>query len=465
MYNRGVKKSLSTKQNLSAISPLDGRYGGLVGKLSKYFSEYALIKYRLKAEVYYLLFLCKKVVGKKINSTQEKKLLSIISNFNEDEALRVKEIEQEIHHDIKAVEYYLREKLKKLNLDIEEYIHFGLTSEDINSIAYSLSIKEARDEVILPHLKELVKQIALMSDKYKLLPMLARTHGQPAVPTTLGKELIVFAIRLNKELKVLTNHTLEAKLSGAVGNFNAHKAAHPSVNWIKTSAEFIKSLGLLPNHFTTQILQADSYIKIFQSLMLVNSIIIGFTQDMWRYISDDYFLQMVDKKRVGSSTMPQKVNPIDFENCEGNLGVANTLLAHFTVKLPISRLQRDLSDSTVKRNIGSAFAYSLLGFISCLKGLKKMTPNIALLKKDLINHWEIIGEGLQTILRSSGDKNAYEKLKSFSRGKKMSESSIKDFIQSLDIDNKAKRKLQQLSPLNYIGLAVKIVEIGLADLK
>ncbi|PJC28136.1 adenylosuccinate lyase, partial [Candidatus Shapirobacteria bacterium CG_4_9_14_0_2_um_filter_39_11] len=339
------------------------------------------------------------------------------------------------------------------------------TTYDIDTTAYSLAIKRSRDNIILPSLKLLIREIKQMAELYKGKPMLGRTHGQPAVPTTMGKELMVFAIRLFREYQELKSIIIEAKLNGAVGNYNAHFAAFPNVNWLKFSADFIDSLGLKPNLFTTQIMPYDSFIKIFQSLFLINQVLIGFNQDLWRYISDDYFLQKIEEKQVGSSTMPQKVNPIDLENSEGNLGIANSLLGFLIQKLAISRLQRDLSDKTVKRNIGMAFAYSLLGYQSTLKGLNKLSLNEKFLKEELLEHWEIITEGIQTILKTGGDIQAYEKLKEFSQGKKLDQNQIKNFVEDLKVNPKTKKQLLNLTPLNYLGLAEKLVDEGIKIIK
>jgi adenylosuccinate lyase len=446
---------------LEAVSPIDGRYRSKVLPLVPYFSEKALIRYRLKVEIFYLLFLSQKRIFKRITAKQKQNLLLVLEKFDVSDAKKVKEIEAVTNHDVKAIEYFFRERIAPLNLGIEEYFHFGLTSEDTNNLAYSLSIKEARDKVILPALKELIKKIAFLANLWKKVPMLARTHGQPAVPTTVGKEFLNFAMRLNKELKFLSQLPIEGKLNGAVGNFNAHQAVFPQNDWVKFSEEFIESLGLAPNIYTTQILPADSYLRNFQTLFLINQILIGFNQDMWRYISDNYFLQKLKEEEVGSSTMPQKVNPIDFENSEGNLGMANAIFSFLTEKLAISRLQRDLSDSTVKRNIGIAFAYSLLAYQSCFKGLEKISLNEKLIKEELLNHWEIITEGIQTILRSCGDKNAYEKLKDFARGKKLGQKEIAEFTASLSVNKEIKRRILALTPLGYSGFSEILVNEGL----
>lgn len=450
--------------SLTAVSPIDGRYHSDTFSLSNYFSEFALIKYRVEVEVRFLIFFVTRVLKKKLSEAQEKKLHDIYLKFDLDDAQRVKEIESETKHDVKAVEYFLQEKLSLIKVGFTEYLHFGLTSEDTNSLALGLMLKHASEQLLFPQLSSLLTELTKSAVKYKAIPMLARTHGQPAVPTTVGKELIVYATALRNEFINLKKVQIEGKLSGAVGNFNALQLAYPKLNWLKLSDQFITSLGLKPNHFTTQILPADSYVKFFQSLEFINTIIIGFNQDMWRYISDEYFVQTVKEKEVGSSTMPQKVNPIHFENSEGNLGLANALLHHFITKLPISRLQRDLSDSTVKRNFGSALAYCLLAYKSCQRGLSRISPNKALLQIELLKHFEVVTEGVQTLLRTSGDSTAYEKLKAFSRGKKITQESLTNFINSLHIDSQTQNKLLSLTPLTYLGLAEQLVEAGAKDI-
>jgi adenylosuccinate lyase len=438
-----------------SLSPLDGRYQSKVNSLSEYLSEFAYIKYRVQVEIKYLMYFTSHILHK---SLDQKSLIALINNFDEQDVLKIKEIEKITKHDVKAIEYYLREKT-----DLSSYIHFGLTSEDVNNIAYSLMLKDGLQQVIIPELHELSALLIHLSEKYKNASMLARTHGQPAVPTTMGKEIFVFAKRLQDELEFLTNLPIEAKLNGAVGNYNALIAAYPNVDWIYISSDFIKSLGLKQNLYTTQILPSDNYIKIFQSIHLINAILLGFSQDLWRYISDGYFIQKVNENEVGSSTMPQKVNPIDFENAEGNLGFANAMLDFFTNKLPISRLQRDLSDSTVKRNFGVALGHALLAYKSCIAGLNKLEFNQQFADKDLDAHWEIITEGIQTILRSHDDSQAYEKLKTFSRGKQLNQDMIKRFVNSLEISEEMKQKLLQITPHSYLGLASQLVSKGIKE--
>ncbi|MEO8581385.1 MAG: adenylosuccinate lyase [Patescibacteria group bacterium] len=447
-----------------ALSPLDGRYFKETAPLTNYFSEFALNKFRIEAEIKFLVFFIRHVLNKEMNVGDEKKLHQIFSQFDLAEAQKLKQIESKIKHDVKAVEYYIRQKLRESKLSYEQYVHFGLTSEDTNSLAQALMLQTACRQVLFPQLTTLINEIAKMAEKYKALPMLARTHGQPAIPTTVGKELIIFAIRLHKEFKNLQSIPIEAKMGGAVGNFTSLHTAFPKLNWLALSDQFITSLGLQPNHWTTQILPADSYTKLFQSFELINTILISFDQDMWRYISDEYFLQRVEQNEVGSSTMPQKVNPIHFENSEGNLGLANAMFQYFATKLPISRLQRDLSDSTVKRNFGSAFGYCLLGYTSCQRGLSRVQPNTEKLQTELLAHWEITTEGIQTLLRLSGDTTAYEKLKTLSRGKKIDQESLRKFIHSLEVDDQVKKKLTQLTPLTYLGLAQQLVEVGIKEI-
>ncbi len=446
--------------SLSAISPIDGRYHDDTEKLSQFFSEYALIRTRVEVEVRYLDFFITNVLKEKLSVSSQKKLDSIFLQFNDSDAKRVKEIERETKHDVKAVEYFIREKLHAQKLEYSAYIHFGLTSEDTNSLAQGLLLQRASHEVIIPTLESLIDRLSTLAKQYRSVPMLARTHGQPAIPTTVGKEVMNFAIRIAKELHTMRSLQIEAKLSGAVGNFSAVQLAFPKLNWLRLSKTFIESLGLKPNNWTTQIVPADSYVQFFQSLELVNTIVIGLDQDMWRYISDEYFVQVVKPNEVGSSTMPQKVNPIHFENSEGNLGIANALIHHFIAKLPISRLQRDLSDSTVKRNFGVAVAHSVLGYQSCINGFARVTPNTSRLHTELLGHWEVITEALQTIVRKTGDAAAYERLKTFARGKTMDQKNIIGFVHSLPVSQTVKKQLLGINPLNYLGLAEQLVDDG-----
>lgn len=456
---------MNLKSNeLSALSPLDGRYQSSTLPLRKYFSELAINKYRIQVELQYWLFFLERIGDVSFSQSEQKSILKIVSDFDEQEAQVLKELENQTKHDVKAVEYYLRAKLTKLGHGYQEYIHVGLTSEDINSTAYALAMKDACHEVVFPSIQKIIDQLASIGEQEKGTPMLARTHGQPAVPTTVGKELIVVTMRLHEQLQSLKSLPFVAKLSGAVGNFNAQTFAFPDNDWLTLSDDFLSSLGLIPHHYSTQIVSFDRYLQLFHHFSMVNSILINFNQDMWRYISDEYFLQKLTKGEVGSSTMPQKVNPIDFENSEGNLGIANSLLQHFITKLPISRLQRDLSDSTVKRSIGSALGYCLIGYQSCLRGLSKVSVNATQLEQDLLNHWEIVTEGIQTQLRASGDEQAYEKLKELSRGHKISEHDIAHFIERLEVSEAVRQRLRQLSPLNYLGLSTQLVDKAIKEL-
>lgn len=447
---------------LTTISPLDGRYRSQIGELSKYFSEYALFRNRYTVELRYFQKFVTEILHKKLSPNS---IDSIIESFDENDAMRVKEIEKETKHDVKAVEYFLQEKLKSLKIDYVEYVHFGLTSEDINSTAIGLGLIDARKNVVLPALKKLIVHLADQAKVYASSPLLARTHGQPAVPTTMGKEFITFAVRLADLYTTADQLPIEAKVTGAVGNYNAHNAAFPDTDWITFCDSFVASIGLTPNHFTTQILPADSYVKFFNTISLINSILIGFSQDMWRYISDGLFTQTTTKNEVGSSTMPHKVNPIDFENAEGNFGLANALCTFFAQKLPISRLQRDLSDSTVKRNFGSAIAYSILGYSSVTNGLTKVKFNETLAKEILKSHPEVVSEGLQTIIRTTGDTKAYETIKELTRGQKIQQKDLETFIDAGNFDETTKKQLRKLSPLFYSGQSENLVKLGLQKLQ
>lgn len=428
---------------LDAISPIDGRYSEKTKIFSEYFSEYALFKYRLMVELKYLAA---------IKPQYKNKINKIIDNFSREDAKKIKEFEEKTNHDVKALEYFIKDHIKT------EFVHFALTSEDTNNLAYGLLIKDSLNKVIFPKIQELLNQIKIISNNNKNLPMLARTHGQPAVPTTLGKEFAVFYKRMSDEFNILKTLKISGKINGAVGNYNAHVAAYPNIDWIEFSRKFIVSLGLEPNLITTQIESFDSEIRIFDSLKRLNNILIGFCQDIWYYISIDYLKLKLIKEETGSSTMPQKVNPIDFENAEGNLSLANSLFEFFSRKLSISRLDRDLTDSTVKRNIGSAFVFSYLAHNSILKGLSKIHPNEESINLDLDSNWAVISEGIQTILRANNIEKPYEKLKELTRGKKINQKDLIKFIDDLNIDKKIKIKLKNLTPFNYIGLAQKLTK-------
>ena len=445
-------------ESLTAVSPIDGRYYSKTEILSKYFSEYALIKYRIKIEALYLIELSKAKVIRSIKASEKKLLNNLWQNFSIKDALLVKEIESETNHDVKAVEYFITAKLKKTSLkNLIPFVHFGLTSEDINNLAYSLMIKDCLDKIYFPKLNKAVSEITLLAKKYKSAVMISRTHGQPASPTTMGKELAVFAYRLKKQKETFPG-VLSGKLSGAVGNYNAHLAAYPKINWIKFSKEFISSLELEPWLITTQIEPHDRWAELFHSMVRINNILLDFVKDVWFYIALDYLIQTPIKGEVGSSTMPHKVNPIDFENAEGNLGLSNAILNHFVEKLSISRLQRDLSDSTVTRNIGVSFAHTIIAFGSIQKGLSKISLNKQQLKNDLNSNLELLAEPIQTILRRENYPSAYEELKQLTRGKKLTKIKLDLFIDKLKLSAKVKKELKDLTVKKYIGLAEKLTE-------
>ncbi len=458
---------------LSAISPIDGRYRKTVAPLAEFFSEKSLMKYRTTVEIEYLIAISQsgETALRKLTENEVQTLRQLCT-ISEQDAEIIKQIEttgfeniQPTNHDVKAIEYYLKHRLKNTTLaDCTEWIHFALTSEDINNIAYALMLSEIEKQT-LPAVKALQQQIDVLAERYKSTAMLARTHGQPASPTTLGKELKIFSSRLARQIKQLENTTLLAKLNGASGNYNAHHTAYPEVNWINFSKQFIESFNknrkikLKPNLVTTQIEPHDSYVELFDNLRRINAIVIDFCQDMWRYVSDEWLIQKIEQSEVGSSTMPHKVNPINFENSEGNLGVANSLLMFFSTKLPISRLQRDLSDTTVHRNFGVALAHCLIGYTSALIGLKKISVNDEKIKQALENHPEIVSEGIQTILRRENVPDAYEKLKQLTRGKNLKKEEIEQFINELLVGEKVKMELRKITPSSYTGLAEKLVEV------
>lgn len=437
---------------LLAVTPLGGRYRTKIEELEEFTSEYALIKARVGIEVKYL-FALSKLRLIKLSNSEKNKLLRVLNNFNLNEAEKVKKIEEKINHDVKAIELYLRPSLKQENA---EMLHFGLTSEDINNIAYRITLRQAMQNVIIPALEQLLKILSLKSRSFKSFPMLARTHGQPAVPTTLGKEFAVFASRLSSQLKILKLIRLTGKLNGAVGNYNALFLAYPKINWIKFSKTFIQSLGFEPNLVTTQINSNEDIIEYFQTIQRINGILLDLNQDMWRYISDGWLVQKSQQDQVGSSTMPQKVNPIDFENSEGNLELANGLIEVFSRKLPVSRLQRDLSNSTIIRNIGTVFGYSLLAYKGTLTGLSKITPNHERINKALNEDWSILSEALQTILRAEGIQDSYSKVLELTKGKHFGEKEWKELVGNLEISKDAREKLINLSPSTYLGLAKKL---------
>lgn len=443
--------------SLQAISPIDGRYISKTRQLAEYFSEQALIKYRVRVEIEYFISLCELGLPQ-LEQMQDSKfadLRKIYSNFSTEDALEIKEIEKTTNHDVKAVEYFIKDRFDKLDLSqFKEFIHFGLTSQDINNTAVPLSIKEALEDVYNPSLNDLLEKLEQLAADWKEIPMLARTHGQPASPTRLGKEIKVFVVRLKEQLKYLQDIPNAAKFGGATGNFNAHKVAYPKVNWKIFGKDFVEgSLGLYHSFPTTQIEHYDHMASLFDALKRINTIILDLDRDIWSYVSMDYFKQKIKKGEVGSSAMPHKVNPIDFENSEGNLGIANALFEHLSAKLPVSRLQRDLTDSTVLRTIGVPFGHTLIGFSSTLKGLNKLLLNEAKLDADLENNWAVVAEAIQTILRREGYPNPYEALKGLTRtNEKINRDSISEFIGGLEVSEEIKEELRQISPQNYTGI-------------
>ena len=448
---------------ITAISPIDGRYATKVSELGECFSEYALFKNRVKVEVIWLIALCKEAdipECRQLSTTEEEKLRQIIVDFTPAEAEKIKKIEAVTNHDVKAVEYYLKEQLTNTSLaDISEFIHFACTSEDINNLSHALMLKDGLT-VLVPQQQTIIDHIGKLAKEFKTVPMLARTHGQTASPTTIGKELAVFAQRLQKQSDKIVAIELLGKLNGAVGHFNAHLAAYPDVNWVELTKNVIETeLGLKQNLFTTQIEPHDYMAELFDTLTRWNTILIDFNRDLWTYISMGYFGQKTVKGEIGSSTMPHKVNPIDFENSEGNCGLANAIFQHMSMKLPISRLQRDLTDSTVLRNMGVGFGYSLIAYKSTLKGISKLKLNGQKLANDLDEAWEIMAEPIQTVMRKAGIEKPYEKLKELTRGQKIDRQTIRKFVEGLDLDSADKLRLLQMTPANYTGMADKIVDL------
>lgn len=443
---------------LTAISPIDGRYRSKTKALASYFSEYALIKYRVQVEIEYFIMLCELPLPQleQFDKNLFGSLRNIYLNFSETDACRIKDIESVTNHDVKAVEYFIKEKFDELGgLDAyKEFIHFGLTSQDINNTSVPLSVKEALQDVYYPQLEELIAQLKEYAKEWENVPMLAKTHGQPASPTRLGKEIMVFAYRLEEQLKVLKNCSVTAKFGGATGNYNAHKIAYPSFDWKKFGDDFVADkLGLKREEYTTQISNYDSLSAVFDAMKRINTIIVDMNRDFWQYISMEYFKQKIKAGEVGSSAMPHKVNPIDFENAEGNLGIANAVFEHLSVKLPISRLQRDLTDSTVLRNVGVPFGHTIIAIQSSLKGLRKLLLNETAIYNDLDNCWSVVAEAIQTILRREAYPNPYEALKALTRtNQAITESSIKDFINQLDVSEKIKDELRAITPHNYTGV-------------
>ncbi len=450
--------------DLHVLSPLDGRYADETTALREHFSEFAFLRDRVHVELEYLSALSKAGLFRPLTKSESAQLDSIWSVFSAADAESIRAHERKTRHDVKAIEYFLGEKLKDTSLrDLLPWIHFGLTSEDVNSIGQAIALRESSIAVMLPALDALLGSLRDFAKQTRALPMLARTHGQFAVPTTLGKEFAVYLARLKKIRADLAAHKFEAKLTGAVGNFNALQAAAPQVNWLSFSEKFIQQFDLDANFVTTQILPYDNWVRYFDILRLINSILIDFSQDIWRYISDGYLKQAVLEGEVGSSTMPQKVNPIDFENAEGNLGVANSLFNHYSQKLTVSRLQRDLSDSTVRRTFGSALGHTLLAWMNLCRGLNRIAPDEDKLKAELNAHWEVVAEGAQTVLRAAGKADAYESLKQQTRGRVLTEADYRSWLEAIDIDDNTRTRLQSLSPESYIGLAVELTDRVVAD--
>ena len=448
--------------SIKSLTPLEGRYGAITEPFGDYFSEWALIKYRIHVEVEWLIAMAANPNFAEIRSFTPDEitfLRNIVNNFDETAALRIKEIERTTNHDVKAVEYFLREKLGAMSLsDVLEFIHFSCTSEDINNLAYALMLKDGIEKVWLPAAENLIHTVTAMAEEEKAIPMLAHTHGQAASPTTVGKELAVFVYRWNRQLKQIRAQEYLGKFNGAVGNFNAHSIAYPEENWEAVSRSFVEGLGLTYNPLTTQIESHDYVAESFHAITRFNNILLDFDRDMWLYISLGYFKQKTIAGEVGSSTMPHKVNPIDFENSEANLGLSNAVLDHLANKLPVSRLQRDLSDSSALRNIGTGIAHSHLAITYTLKGLKKTVVNKEALTANLTHAWEVLAEAVQTVMRKHGHANSYDKLKAVTRGKGIGEEEIKSFIESLELPKSDKNRLLALTPSQYIGIAASLVK-------
>ena len=443
---------------LTAISPIDGRYRGKTEALAEYFSEYALIKYRVRVEIEYFITLCELPLPQlaSFDHVLFARLRQIYLSFSEADAQRVKDIEMITNHDVKAVEYFIKEEFDKIGgLDAyKEFIHFGLTSQDINDTSVPLSVKDALNEVFCPQVEEVIDQLQQYADEWRDVPMLAKTHGQPASPTRLGKEIMVFVYRLQEQLATLRACKLTAKFGGATGNYNAHHVAYPDYDWKSFGNRFVsEKLGLEREQYTTQISNYDHLASVFDAMRRINTILIDLDRDVWMYISMEYFKQKIKAGEVGSSAMPHKVNPIDFENSEGNLGIANAVLQFLAQKLPVSRLQRDLTDSTVLRNIGVPMGHSVIAFQSTLKGLRKLILNEERIEADLANTWAVVAEAIQTILRREGYPHPYEALKALTRtNQKMTEQTIHEFIGQLNVSDSVKAELMAITPLNYTGL-------------
>jgi adenylosuccinate lyase len=460
--------NLSSLSELSALSPVDGRYGSKSQTLRAFFSEFGLIKYRVLVEVRWLQALSShdEITEVPVFTESANRVLNdIVDNFSLDDAQRIKDIESTTNHDVKAVEYFLKEKVshvEELNV-INEFIHFACTSEDINNLSHALMLKGGLDNVVLPYCQELIDALKKLAKEYKSIPMMARTHGQPASPTTMGKEMANVVVRLERQFAQMRSVPLLGKLNGAVGNYNAHLSAYPNTDWHILSAQFVSSLGITHNPFTTQIEPHDYIAELFDAVARFNTILIDFDRDIWAYIALGHFKQRTIAGEIGSSTMPHKVNPIDFENSEGNLGLANAIFAHLAAKLPVSRWQRDLTDSTVLRNLGVGFGYAIIAYQATLKGISKLQVNEASLAQELDNNWELLAEPIQTVMRRYGIEKPYEKLKELTRGKKVDAAAMSKFIDGLALPDAVKQELKNLAPDNYIGDAIRLVDQLLAD--
>jgi adenylosuccinate lyase len=448
---------------LTAVSPVDGRYAGKTAELRSIFSEFGLLKYRVQVEIRWLQSLSKNELIAEVPafSADANQLLNdIVSGFSETDAQRIKDIEKTTNHDVKAVEYFIKEKVTG-NPEvhaINEFIHFACTSEDINNLSHALMLKEARELVILPYCDQLIAELKKLAIEYKTIPMMARTHGQPASPTTMGKEMANVMVRLQRQREQIAAVSLLGKINGAVGNYNAHLSAYPDIDWHQFAEVFVNSLGIELNAYTTQIEPHDYIAELFDALARFNTVLLDFDRDMWGYIALGHFKQKTIAGEIGSSTMPHKVNPIDFENSEGNLGLANAMFAHLATKLPVSRWQRDLTDSTVLRNLGVGVGYAVIAYQSTLKGITKLQIDEQSLLNELDNNWELLAEPVQTVMRRYGIEKPYEKLKELTRGKKINQQLMADFIDTLTLPEHAKVQLKALTPANYIGRAIEFVE-------
>nr|WP_242698803.1 adenylosuccinate lyase [Alteromonas sp. 5E99-2] len=449
--------------SLTAISPIDGRYGSKTQELRSIFSEFGLLKYRVEVEVRWLQQLAKIDAIAEVPAFSEaanQQLDSIVANFNEDDASRIKTIESTTNHDVKAVEYFIKEKVAahaELHA-VSEFIHFACTSEDINNLSHGLMLSEARETVLLPYCDKLINALYELALEHKTVAMMARTHGQPASPTTMGKEMANVMMRLKQQREHIANVAILGKLNGAVGNYNAHLSAYPDIDWHSVSEQYVTSLGLTWNPYTTQIEPHDYIAELFDAVARFNTILIDFDRDIWGYIALGHFKQKTVAGEIGSSTMPHKVNPIDFENSEGNLGLANAVFAHLAVKLPISRWQRDLTDSTVLRNLGVGMGYALIAYQASLKGISKLEVNEASLLAELDSNWELLAEPIQTVMRRYGIEKPYEKLKELTRGKKVDQTAMAEFIDTLELPDAVKASLKTLTPAGYIGDAIRFVD-------